>query len=74
MRERNATTLENKTQDLSPDMQSAPGSQTSVLILPLARSEERFGTGNCLTRAQLSRRCCVEMGNVSMETACSHVL
>lgn len=73
-RKKKATTLENKPQDLSPDRQSAPGSQASVLILPLARSGERFGTGNCLTRAQLSHRCCVQMGNISVEIAYSHVL
>lgn len=74
MREKKATTLETKPQDLSPDRQSAPGSQASVLILPLAHSREGFSAGNCLTRAQLSHRCYVQMGDVSIETAYSHVL
>lgn len=72
--ERKATTLEKNPKDLFSDRQSALGPQTSVLILPLALPQECSGTRSCLTYAQMSCRCCVQMGNVSLETTYSHIL
>lgn len=60
--------------DLSFDKQSASGPQASVVILPLAHSQKCFGTASCLTYAQMSCRCCAQMGNVSLETTYSHIL
>lgn len=74
MRERKATSLKIKEKtkkknkrDLSPDRQSAPGLQASVLILLLAHSVECIGAGNCpMSPAELQMLC--SDGDVSMET------
>lgn len=53
--------------DLSPDRQSAPGLQASVLILLLAHSVECIGAGNCpMSPAELQMLC--SDGDVRMET------